>query len=92
MKYSLEGSCAFLGLEVEGKRVSIVVRNISRYIFTGDKQELMERFVRGDSSRNTDGNGLGLSIAKSMVELQGGVFDIILDGDLFKVICTFDLI
>lgn len=52
----------------------------------------MERFVRGDSSRNTDGNGLGLSIAKSMVELQGGVFDIILDGDLFKVICTFDLI
>ena len=92
MKYSLERSRAFLGLEVEGKRVSIVVRNISRDIFTGDKQELMERFVRGDSSRNTDGNGLGLSIAKSMVELQGGVFDIIPDGDLFKVICTFDLI
>ncbi|NLL74206.1 MAG: sensor histidine kinase, partial [Erysipelothrix sp.] len=78
--------------EVNGKRVSIIVRNISRDIFTGDKQELMERFVRGDSSRNTDGNGLGLSIAKSMGELQGGVFDIILDGDLFKVICTFDLI
>ena len=92
VKYSLEGSCAYLGLEVEGKRVSIVVRNISRDIFTGDKQELMERFVRGDSSRNTDGKGLGLSFAKSMVEPQGGVFDIILDGVLFKVICTFDLI
>lgn len=92
VKYSLEGSRAYLGLEVDGKRVSIIVRNISRDIFTGDKQELMERFVRGDSSRNTDGNGLGLSIAKSMVELQGGDFDIILDGDLFKVICTFDLI
>ena len=51
--------------------------------------ELVERFVRGDKSRNTEGNGLGLSIAKSMTELQGGKFDISIDGDLFKVTLSF---
>ena len=54
--------------------------------------ELAERFVRGDSSRNTDGNGLGLSIAKSLTELQGGEFDITVDGDLFKVTVSFTII
>lgn len=52
-------------------------------------EELMERFVRGDQSRNTEGNGLGLSIARSLTELQGGTFDIAIDGDLFKVVLTF---
>lgn len=54
--------------------------------------ELTERFVRGDRSRNTEGSGLGLSIAKSLTELQNGSFDIETDGDLFKVKITFDII
>ena len=56
------------------------------------EEELMERFTRGDSSRNTEGNGLGLSIAKSMAELQGGSLKLSIDGDLFKAILTFPLI
>ena len=54
--------------------------------------ELMERFVRGDRSRNTEGSGLGLSIAKNLTELQGGTFDINIDGDLFKVEVTFPVV
>ena len=52
----------------------------------------MERFVRGDSSRNTEGSGLGLSIAKSLTELMQGTFELVVDGDLFKVILTFSMI
>ena len=52
----------------------------------------MERFVRGDSSRSTEGNGLGLSIARSLTELMGGVLELIVDGDLFKVVLTFPVI
>ena len=55
-------------------------------------EELTERFVRGDESRNTEGNGLGLSIAKSLVELQKGEMNLYSDGDLFKVILRFPLI
>ena len=55
--------------------------------FTAD--ELMERFVRGDDSRHTEGSGLGLSIAKSLTQLQNGTFDLAIDGDLFKAILTF---
>ena len=52
-------------------------------------QEISERFVRGDKSRNTQGSGLGLAIAKSFIDIQGGKIDIIIDGDLFKVIIVF---
>lgn len=52
----------------------------------------MQRFVRGDSARNTEGSGLGLSIATSLTTLQGGTFNIYLDGDLYKVIIEFDMI
>lgn len=51
----------------------------------------MERFVRGDISRTTEGSGLGLSIAKSLTELQNGILDLIIDGDLFKAVLTFNL-
>ncbi|WP_410744606.1 ATP-binding protein [Clostridium neonatale] len=50
-----------------------------------NEEEILERFKRGDSSRTTEGSGLGLAIAKSLIELQGGKFEVIIDGDLFKV-------
>ena len=56
------------------------------------EEELMERFVRGDSSRNTEGNGLGLSIARSLTELQNGTMNIQIDGDLFKAVLEFPVI
>ena len=67
----------------------ITFKNTSRQELDMSPEELMERFVRGDQSRNTEGNGLGLSIARSLTELQGGTFDIAIDGDLFKVVLTF---
>ena len=65
--------------------ISVIFRNISKEPLNIEPEELTERFVRGDRSRNTEGSGLGLSIAKSLTELQGGSFDIQIDGDLFKV-------
>ena len=56
-----------------------------------DPEEITERFVRGDLSRNTEGSGLGLAIARSFVELQGGIFQIFIDGDLFKAQVTWPL-
>ena len=68
-----------------------MVRNISRYPLNIPGDDLMERFVRGDRSRSTDGSGLGLSIARSLSELQGAEFAIDIDGDLFKATLTFPL-
>ena len=65
--------------------IDISIKNISKDKLNISSDELMQRFVRGDKSRYTEGSGLGLSIAKSLTELQGGTFDIIIDGDLFKV-------
>ena len=67
------------------------MKNISEQEILGDPQELSERFVRGDASRNSEGSGLGLAIARSLTELQGGKFRIEADGDLFKVILIFAL-
>ena len=61
-------------------------KNISKDKLNISSEELMQRFVRGDASRNTEGSGLGLSISRSLTELQGGKFDVVIDGDLFKVI------
>ena len=66
--------------------IKISIKNISREELNITGEELMERFVRGDSSRNTDGSGLGLSIARSLMDIQGGKLQIIVDGDLFKVV------
>lgn len=82
-KYALPGSRVYLSLNREGQ---IVIKNISRYELNISAEELMERFVRGDSSRHTEGHGLGLSISKSLMELMGGTLEIVVDGDLFKVI------
>lgn len=91
-KYSQPGTRVYLDLQEADGQAVILYRNTSKYELNMTEEELMERFVRGDSSRHTEGNGLGLSIARNLVELQGGSFRIVIDGDLFKVIIKFDLL
>jgi signal transduction histidine kinase len=88
-KYAQEGSRVYIDVINSIDKVDIILRNIAANEINFSVDEIMERFVRGDKSRNTDGSGLGLAIAKSFVELQGGKLDIVVDGDLFKVIITF---
>lgn len=90
-KYALEGTRVYISLYAQESRATAIFRNTSKYELKLDSAELSERFVRGDASRHTDGSGLGLSIAKSLAELQGGTLDVVTDGDLFKVILTFPL-
>ena len=90
-KYSQSGTRAYIELLVRENKVLVVFKNISNYQIDIPKEELMERFVRGDKSRNTEGSGLGLSIAKSLVELQNGEIKIETDGDLFKATVEFEL-
>ena len=89
-KYALENSRVYTDILQEGKKVTIQMKNISKEKLNITADELMQRFVRGDASRNTEGSGLGLSIARSLTELQGGEFSIYLDGDLFKIIIVFE--
>ena len=84
-KYACAGTRLYIAARREGETVAFSFKNISRDALNIDPDELMERFVRGDSSRTTEGSGLGLNIAKSLVELQKGTFTIAIDGDLFKV-------
>ncbi|MGX8715238.1 MAG: sensor histidine kinase, partial [Lachnospiraceae bacterium] len=95
-KYSQPGTRVYLSLQkgkTGGKDQAVITfKNTSREPLDISADELMERFVRGDSSRNTEGNGLGLSIARSLVGLQGGVFELDVDGDLFKVTLRFPVI
>ena len=89
VKYAMPGTRLYIDLmEAEGK-VLLSLKNISREQLNIDSDELMERFVRGDGSRNTEGSGLGLNIAKSLMELQGGELQLLVDGDLFKVTLVF---
>ena len=90
-KYALGGTRVYLEVKTRGDRAVLSMKNISRQQLNLSPDELMERFVRGDSSRNTEGSGLGLNIARSLVELQKGTFDLSIDGDLFKVILTLPL-
>ena len=90
-KYALRSTRIFLSLESDGKYAYFTFRNTSREILGVPAQLLTERFVRGDTSRTTEGSGLGLSIAKSMAELMGGRMLVTVDGDLFKVILAFPL-
>ena len=83
-KYSLEGTRIYIDVKTEKDAVYVTFRNISKYQLNISSDELLERFVRGDKSRHTEGHGLGLSIARSLMELQGGNLDISVDGDLFK--------
>ena len=89
VKYALPGTRVYLDLvQVDGK-VIISMKNISREELNVNADELLERFVRGDASRNTEGSGLGLNIAQSLMELQKGQLQLLVDGDLFKVTLIF---
>ena len=83
-KYALTGTRVYIDAGIEGNEAVISVKNISRDPLNVSADELMERFVRGDSSRHTEGSGLGLNIAQSLVNLMHGKFSLSIDGDLFK--------
>ena len=85
-KYALKGSRVYIDIEILANEVMLVIKNISAYELNISADELIERFKRGDESRNSQGSGLGLSIAKSLIDIQKGRFNIEIDGDLFKAI------
>ena len=89
VKYAMPGTRIYLDLSQVSGKVILSLKNISREELNIDAEELMERFVRGDVSRNTEGSGLGLNIAKSLMELQKGTLQLLVDGDLFKVTLIF---
>ena len=92
-KYALENSRVYIDISiVDNTNVVIEMKNISKDKLNISADELMQRFVRGDRSRNTEGSGLGISIAQNLTELQNGTFELKLDGDLFKVKLTFYII
>ena len=89
-KYAMEGTRVYVDIAEKNNKVSIQLKNVSNQKLNISADELMQRFVRGEASRNTEGSGLGLSIARSLTELQKGQFNIYLDGDLFKVTIEFE--
>lgn len=91
-KYAQSGTRVYIDLYKEAGKAVIIFKNISQYELNITEEELMERFVRGDSSRHTEGSGLGLSISRNLIELQGGTFDLHVDGDLFKVTVRMNLV
>lgn len=90
-KYALTGTRVYVEVEKQESHAIFSIKNISSKPLNISADELTERFIRGDVSRSTEGSGLGLSIAKNLTSLMGGTFDIILDGDLFKVVLRFPL-
>ena len=91
-KYAQVGTRVYFTLEKIDDKVVFSLKNTSHYQLDISSEELMERFVRGDRSRHTEGSGLGLSIAKSLTELQNGDFELTVDGDFFKVMISFQMI
>ncbi|PIC70008.1 hypothetical protein CSV77_11035 [Sporosarcina sp. P16b] len=89
-KYSLPGTRVYVNLQQVGSNARIVLKNVAQYELGDTTDELFERFKRGDTSRQTEGSGLGMAIAQSIVELHGGRMEVEVDGDLFKV--TIDVI
>lgn len=91
-KYAMPNTRVYIDLMHSEEMVIFSIKNISQAELNIDARELMERFIRGDQSRSTEGSGLGLSIAKDLVHMQNGAFDILLDGDLFKVTIMFPMV
>ena len=91
VKYALPGSRVYTDMRIEEGKVAFSLKNISRQPLNIDAEELTQRFIQGDESRSTEGSGLGLSIARNLVELMGGRFVIYLDGDLFKTTLIFPI-
>lgn len=89
LKYSLPGTRVFITASGEGDEAALELKNIASYPMEFDAEEITGRFVRGEQSRTAEGNGLGLAIAKSYTEACGGKFQVIIDGDMFKVIIRF---
>lgn len=89
VKYAMPGTRVYLDVTETDSNVLIALKNISRAELNVSSEELLERFVRGDAARNTEGSGLGLNIAKSLMELQKGQLELLVDGDLFKVTLVF---
>ena len=87
-KYAMAGTRVYVDLGERSGRVFLSMKNISRDPLNVSVDELMERFVRGDASRHTEGSGLGLNIARSLMDLMGGTFELGVDGDLFKAELT----
>ena len=88
-KYSQPETRVYFSVRHSESEVMIAMKNISRDVLNISADELIERFVRGDSARSSEGSGLGLSIAQSLTELQGGRFELFVDGDLFKAVLSF---
>jgi signal transduction histidine kinase len=91
-KYAQPHTRVYISLTRDSGDAVISFKNISRYQLNISSEELMERFVRGDSSRNTEGSGLGLSIAQSLTALMNGTMELAVDGDLFKVTLRFPIV
>lgn len=91
VKYSLENTRVYIDLIIDDGKVRLTTKNISSYELNFEPEEIMERFKRGDEARNTEGSGLGLAIARDLVRIQGGEFNIEIDGDLFKSIIEFNI-
>lgn len=90
IKYSLEGSRVFVDIKIKDGLATATIKNIAKYEMDFDEETIIGRFVRGDKARSTEGSGLGLAIAQSYTEACGGLFELAIDGDLFKVSVTFD--
>jgi len=91
-KYAMKGTRVYADLYTIGEAAVFSLKNISDQQLNISADELTERFIRGDISRGTEGSGLGLSIAKTLTEMQGGNFELYLDGDLFRVTLTFPIV
>jgi signal transduction histidine kinase len=89
-KYALENSRVYIDVTSKENDVLLTFKNISRNALNISSEELLERFTRGDEARSNEGSGLGLSIAKSLVEVQNGSLDVVIDGDLFKVMIKLE--